>query len=234
MVSSTRHIFTVEQIADRWRVEPAKVGDLIGTGALPRAILMTGPVRLLLREETGRPIRSPPLDTEGIHARLLISTGHIAPGQRCWPLNQVRRIYAFLDGDRLGRLSLHQYCAIDQVKRLGWEVEFELAQTRIEGQDVAWVELSDLVQYETARDIQTASREQQAEAARLRDRTKQRCRVAASIVWHTDPSMTLPTVYRHPWIQEHACEGRPPTEKTFREWVKDLNPDRKPGRRPRP
>lgn len=93
--------------------------------------------------------------------------------------------------------------------------------------------MSDLQQYDAARGIQVASKAQQAENARLRDRRKQRCRVAASIAWRTNPSLTLTQVYRHPWVQEDACEGQPPTEKTFREWVKDLNPNRNPGRRPR-
>jgi hypothetical protein len=33
-------------------------------------------------------------------------------------------------------------------------------------------------------------------------------------------------------MQRIACEGKPPTEKTLREWIKDLNPNRAPGRRP--
>lgn len=32
--------------------------------------------------------------------------------------------------------------------------------------------------------------------------------------------------------QRAACEGKPPTEKTLREWIKDLNLNRAPGRRP--
>jgi hypothetical protein len=133
----------------------------------------------------------------------------------------------------LGHRSLADYCAVERDKRLGWSIEFELERTRIEGQDAIWVELGDLLEYEAARGIQVAPKEQQTEAARLRDRRKQRCRVAASIAWRTDRSLTLTQVYQHPWVQEDACEGQPPTEKTFREWVKDLNPNRAPGRRPR-
>lgn len=231
MALRERHVFSIERIADRWHVDVAYVHELVYTRQLPQAFLISGPARLLIRDGSGPLSQHPAPRLEPVWARLLVSRPHTMPTDYRWSLSQVRRIYEFVADDRFGRLSLQQYCDHDRAKSLGWAVEFDQDRSLVDGHDRSLVELGDLLEFEAANRIGHASTKERAESGRLRDSRMQRCRVAAAIVWKNDSKSTLPQVFRHQWVQELACEGRPPTEKTFREWVKDLNPNRNPGRR---
>lgn len=231
MALPERHIFSIERIADRWRVDAAFVNELVRTRQLPQAFLISGSARLLIRGGSGSIVQHPAPRIEPVRARLLVSAPHTMPNDFRWPLSQVRRIYEFVADDRFGRLSLKQYCDQDRAKSLGWAIEFDQGRSILDGHDNPLVELGDLLEYEVVNRIGHASAKERAESGRLRDSRRQRCRVAAAIIWKNDPKATLVRVFRHEWVQEIACEGRPPTEKAFREWVKDLNPNRNPGRR---
>ena len=66
----------------------------------------------------------------------------------------------------------------------------------------------------------------------VRDVRRQRCRAVVQILWERDPSATVPDLLASEWIHRIACEGRPPSQKSFRRWVRDLHPNPVPGRRP--
>ena len=227
-----RHVISLERIADRWRVDVARVHELVLTARLPRAFLVAGPARITLGSRPGTMIYDAATHLDTTRAHLLVTTASAAPDFFIWKLAQVRRIYAFDENSQSGRLSLFQYQEHEQLHGLGWIVRFDPNRTTIEGTDSILVDIRDLIEHERLWNIGPASQKQQLDSRRLRDTRKQRCRVAAEIVWRNDPQATLAQVFRHPWVQEVACEGKPPTEKRFREWVKDLNPDRRPGRRP--
>lgn len=62
-------------------------------------------------------------------------------------------------------------------------------------------------------------------------RHKLECRKIAEKLWKYNPSLTIADVIDTGEIIE-ACEGKIYIEKTIRNWIKDLCPNRKPGRRP--
>lgn len=226
-----RHVFTSERIADRWHTDVDHVNELFYTRRLPQAFLISGSARLTGQSSSGIPKFRPALESEGVRTRVIVSTLHSITNECRWPLSQVRRIYEFAAGDQFGRLSLLQYCDYDRARGLDWMIEFDPANVAVEGKDKALVEFSDLRAYEMLWNVSPGSADQRPPRASVRDTRKQRCRVAAEIIWQLDPQMTLSQLYRHSWIQVIACENKPPTDKAFREWVKDLNPNRQPGRR---
>lgn len=59
-----------------------------------------------------------------------------------------------------------------------------------------------------------------------------RCRTLAAVLWEDDPTLTAVQVIEHPWIKRHG-NGALYKNATIRRWIKDLNPDRSPGRRPK-
>jgi hypothetical protein len=61
---------------------------------------------------------------------------------------------------------------------------------------------------------------------------KERCREVAEKLWAEDPTLTIVDMTYKDEI--HALfDGKSYVEKTIRKWIKDLNPDRSPGRRPK-
>ena len=56
------------------------------------------------------------------------------------------------------------------------------------------------------------------------------CRDVAGKLWEKDPTITIVSMAKRPEIKE-ACEGEKYAESTIRNWIKDLNPNREPGRR---
>jgi hypothetical protein len=60
-------------------------------------------------------------------------------------------------------------------------------------------------------------------------RHEEACQKAAKKEWDKDPSLTIPAMCERPEIIR-ACGGENYVEKTIRRWIKDLNPDNKPGR----
>jgi hypothetical protein len=59
---------------------------------------------------------------------------------------------------------------------------------------------------------------------------KLKCREVAQKIWKEDPSITIADMIHKDEINE-VCDGKVYTEKTIRNWIKDLCPDRSPGRR---
>jgi len=57
------------------------------------------------------------------------------------------------------------------------------------------------------------------------------CRGMAKKLWEKDPTLTIPAMFKRPEIIKIHCNNYEPD--TFRKWVKDLNPNRNPGRRPK-
>jgi len=57
-------------------------------------------------------------------------------------------------------------------------------------------------------------------------------REAAKKVWKEHPEMTIADMIERDELNE-VCEGRVYKEDTMRNWIKDLAPDRSPGRRPK-
>ena len=68
---------------------------------------------------------------------------------------------------------------------------------------------------------------------RASQRHKERCRALAEYLWQADPLITIADMFRCDAITSHGCEGEIYTEGTLRDWIKDLCPNRKPGRRPK-
>lgn len=74
----------------------------------------------------------------------------------------------------------------------------------------------------------------------LRDsqRHKERCRAIASLLWDQEvknqsPITTISCMVISDSITIYGCERKHYVESTIRAWIKDLCPDRSPGRRPR-
>ena len=58
---------------------------------------------------------------------------------------------------------------------------------------------------------------------------KETCRIIAKDLWKKDPKKTIQDVILSDELNA-VCEGIPYTERTLRDWVKDLCPNPKPGR----
>ena len=64
-------------------------------------------------------------------------------------------------------------------------------------------------------------------------RHKEQCQKVAKSLWKKNPTITIADMIQQNEITIEACEGKDYTEKTIREWINDLCPDRSPGRRPK-
>jgi len=62
----------------------------------------------------------------------------------------------------------------------------------------------------------------------------QRCREIAREIWNKDPTVTIQSMSEMQEIIDASTrqDGRVYADKTIRDWIKDLCPDRSPGRRP--
>jgi hypothetical protein len=63
-------------------------------------------------------------------------------------------------------------------------------------------------------------------------RHKEQCRKVAKSLWKKDSTITIADMIQRDEIC-HACDDKVYTEKAIRGWIKDLCPDRSPGRRPK-
>ena len=61
---------------------------------------------------------------------------------------------------------------------------------------------------------------------------REKCRKIAKKLWKDDPRLTIVDMSFHDEINA-AFDGKVYTEKTIRRWIKDLNPNKSPGRRPK-
>jgi len=68
---------------------------------------------------------------------------------------------------------------------------------------------------------------------RLSQKAKIECRAIAKKIWGKDPKITIADMINHPELLPHTKkkDGNLYTEKTVRNWIKDLCPDRSKGRR---
>ena len=67
-------------------------------------------------------------------------------------------------------------------------------------------------------------------------RRKERCRAIAELLWKNNQKLRLPTIVdmiHNNEIITIGCEGREYRDKVVRDWIKDLCPNRNPGRRPK-
>lgn len=233
MALPQRQVFSIDQISTRWGVDTDYVRNLVQTRQLAQAFMIFGPARLLMPNSFGTIQTHPDTITSPFHTGVLVSTLHKMPNLMEWPLTQVLRVFEFSGAATTGRLSLHQFRDYDRTGDLGWVVAFQEHEAMVVGRDAIIVAFEDLLGYEMANRVASVAVDELQATRPLRDTRKQRCRVVAELLWRRDPIATLADVFRHEWIQKVACTGHPPVEKTFREWVKDLNPNRNPGRRPR-
>ena len=58
--------------------------------------------------------------------------------------------------------------------------------------------------------------------------------MAPAYIWESEPSLTIEDLIYGDPINKYGCEGHTYSDKTLRNWVKDLCPNRQPGRRPKP
>jgi len=231
MIVPNRHIFSVEQLADRWGVDSDYVEQLIFTRQIAQAFVVSGPAKILSRDVSGAITIHPDTAFTPARTRVLVSTLHTMLDERVWPLSYVHRVYEYVDSQHVGKLSLEHYCEYNRSRHLDWKIEFQEPGFIISGHDRHLIAAQDITNFELAHDVEPLSPEERTKSAR--DSRKQRCRVVAEILWRRDPKATLRDIFAHEWVSDIACEGQVPLEKTFREWVKDLNPNRNPGRRPK-
>lgn len=233
MALPQRHVFSIDQISTRWGVDADYVRNLVLTRQLAQAYMIFGPARLIMSNSSGAARPHPDTSESPFQTGVLVSTLHKMPDPLEWPLAQVLRVFEFSGAIPTGRLSLQQIRDYDRTSHLGWVITFQEKGTTMIGSATTVVAFEDLVGYEIANGIDSVRSDGPPATRSVRDTRKQRCRVVAEILWRRDPDATLIDIFRHEWIQKIACAGRSPAEKTFREWVKDLNPNRSPGRRPR-
>lgn len=238
MLHPKRDFLTIEQIAERWGLGALDVHQLLLARHLPQTFLVSGSAFLLCPSATGSPTRHPLTATAAATTWVLVSTALAAGMLHTWPLSNVNRVYDFVVDGRSEPLLLENLCLAEMAQPAGWTLEFEAEGTEIIGQN-RFRQVAEVLQHSAIvlTDALMALEEHLKISPRLadqeqpRDSRKQRCRAVAQILWERDPRATLPDIFQSEWVQRIACESRPPSEKTFREWVKDLNPDRSPGRR---
>lgn len=65
-------------------------------------------------------------------------------------------------------------------------------------------------------------------------RRRERCRAVAALLWQQEQTkhLTLQAMAQRPELLEIGCEGRQYKSDTIADWIKEANPNRKPGRRP--
>jgi hypothetical protein len=97
----------------------------------------------------------------------------------------------------------------------------------------AWFKTSDVEKVEKELQIKpkpfTGKKERKL---RPEQKHRENCRVIAEQLWKKDPKITIADMAVSEEIY-NACDEIMYTEKTIRKWIKELCPDRSPGRRPK-
>lgn len=233
---------TIHQIAERWNMDVLEVQQLLLTGKLMHAFLVSGPARIVRTIDHQEPEIHPLCSRGPLYLRLLVHAAAYHRDRYSWAFDDVQEVYeCFADAvDRFRELSLLRL--EERTSRGGWVLQFDMASTQIIGEDsfqlalrslaeTALISAATIADFERQQDISPLAGDEEATGRAFRDSRKQRCRAVAQILWERDVRATVPDLYHSEWIQRIACEGKPPSEKTFREWIKDLNPDRSRGRR---
>lgn len=66
---------------------------------------------------------------------------------------------------------------------------------------------------------------------RPEQRHRERARALAALFWAQEPTLTIRAMTERQEIVKHACERKPYRANTIYNWIKDLCPNRSPGRR---
>lgn len=88
---------------------------------------------------------------------------------------------------------------------------------------------------EAVRDVEATPQKPETEpkekTLRNNQRHRERCRALASLIWSKEPNITIADMSLRDEIVTFGCEGTMYSEDTLRDWLKDLCPNRSPGRR---
>jgi hypothetical protein len=88
----------------------------------------------------------------------------------------------------------------------------------------------EIERYESARQPVGADR---TPPQRDSHRHRERCRAIAALLWEQDPKETIESMISRPELTRFGQEDSSYKPETVRNWIKDLCPDRAPGRRPK-
>jgi hypothetical protein len=243
MSRQMQDFYTVEQLAKRWSIDGSQIHQLILSHRLPQAYLLAGTATLTLRPSIAAKAAHKLGQHTHLDIRLLTRARAGIKDRFMWSLADIECIYECLAGGANIADELTQLCEEERRHPSGWVLTFDSTATQVGGEDsfeLALRSLRDTSLISTAAIVRFEEQQQAplhdeplpaARPAPVQDSRRQRCRAVAQILWERDERATVPDLYRSEWIQRIACEGKVPTEKTFREWIKDLNPDRSPGRR---
>jgi hypothetical protein len=85
----------------------------------------------------------------------------------------------------------------------------------------------------TAQNPKPATAQSELSKMRHNEECKLKCRNIAKRLWELDPLLTIADMIKRPEIAEYSnkLNGSPYSEKTVRDWIKCLCPNRRPGRR---
>jgi hypothetical protein len=116
----------------------------------------------------------------------------------------------------------------------------------IYGESIIWMGLPDLASledrifhyifdYKQVVGFELNFNQQKGIKLRPDQRHKEECRQIARSIWQQMPNLTIIDVIRMDEVNKIRCAKKPNPygEKTVREWINDLCPNRKPGRRPK-
>jgi hypothetical protein len=94
--------------------------------------------------------------------------------------------------------------------------------------------LEEVILLEDKHNINTEPAEFKEKNLRQSQMHNARCRAIAEVLWGQNPKMTIEDMINSDEINKIGCENESYNEKTIRNWIKDLCPNRSPGRRPTP
>ncbi len=215
--------FSLGQLAKRWKCTVEEVGDYIKFGQLTCCLILTDTDALI---------------PEAQHTRKVTLNGHHR-------LPQKDAVQAFT-GERERDLaerrarwprSLAGHMAAKGVPVLEAPPTSEVVVTEpnIFGTVSFWPSRGDLCVLRT--EVERFETEcvgvEDDRPLRKNQRHKERCRAIAATIWEREPTLTIEDMIDRAEItrigQENTTYGR----ETIRSWIKDLCPNREPGRRPK-
>ena len=100
----------------------------------------------------------------------------------------------------------------------------------IDSLDIVCFRAEDVLSFEKQKTQRSDETSQQGEQLRPDQRHKQQCRKVAQELWQKDPTITIADMIMKNEINE-LLEGKSYTDRTIRNWINDLCPNRSPGRR---
>lgn len=242
MGNTSLSFLTVQQIASRWDMDILDVHQLILTGRLTQSYLLSGRATITRGSSGGSPEVHALCDRGPAHIRVLTRGMSGTQNRHSWPLADVQDVYECASDGYNQAHPLQQLCIEERASRSGWMLSFETDSLQVAGEDsfqlalkalreTALISLSSITEYEQQL-LDDAGRPPDFGLSQTAgDPRRHSCRAVAKILWARDATATIPDLHQSEWIRLHACDGKPPSERTFREWVKDLNPNRSPGRR---